>query len=50
MFIQCPACSTRYEMPDGSLKAEGRKVRCASCKEVWHASQDLASQDLAKRS
>ena len=37
MFIQCPACSTRYEMPDGSIKAEGRKVRCASCKNVWQA-------------
>jgi predicted Zn finger-like uncharacterized protein len=41
MFIQCPACSTRYEMPDGSLKAEGRKVRCASCKEVWNAKPDV---------
>ncbi len=41
MFIQCPACSTRYEMPDGSLKAEGRKVRCASCKEVWLAKPDV---------
>ncbi len=37
MFIQCPACSTRYEMPYGSIKAEGRKVRCASCKNVWQA-------------
>lgn len=48
MFIQCPACSTRYEMPNGSLKAEGRKVRCASCKEVWQAKPDVAKPDSAQ--
>ncbi len=28
-------------MPDGSIKAEGRKVRCASCKNVWQAHAEL---------
>ncbi len=45
MFIQCPACSTRYEMPDGSIKADGRKVRCASCKNVWQAYAEASATE-----
>jgi predicted Zn finger-like uncharacterized protein len=37
MKISCPSCSTGYELPDGSISAAGRKVRCTECATVWLA-------------
>lgn len=35
-ILECVSCGTCYESPS-EFPAEGRKVRCAKCGEVWHA-------------
>jgi len=46
MMISCPACSTRYVVPDSAIPAEGRTVRCAKCRHSWF--QDGPVLDLAE--
>lgn len=43
MIIECPACSTRYDIK-AQLPPEGRTVRCAKCSAVWRAMP--ASEDV----
>ena len=47
MIIACPACGTKYVVPDDALGVEGRTVRCAKCKHSWF--QDGPALDLPAR-
>lgn len=35
MRIACPECEAVFEVPDGAIKPEGRKVRCSQCSHIW---------------
>ncbi|MCH2487922.1 MAG: zinc-ribbon domain-containing protein [Erythrobacter sp.] len=54
MIIACPACATRYVVPDSAIGVEGRTVRCAKCKHSWFqegpeiAVPDRATQDRTR--
>jgi predicted Zn finger-like uncharacterized protein len=42
MRITCPTCGTSYGINPAALSPEGRIVRCARCKEVWHVTAEPA--------
>lgn len=52
MIIACPACKTRYVVPDSAIGVEGRTVRCAKCKHSWFqdGSAELAEAIVAGQS
>ena len=41
MIISCPACATRYVVPDTAIGVDGRTVRCAKCKHSWFQEPEL---------
>lgn len=47
MIIACPACGTRYVVPDTAIGVEGRTVRCAKCKHSWF--QEPKPLDLTEK-
>ncbi len=47
MIISCPACETRYVVPESAIGTDGRTVRCAKCKHSWF--QDPAPLDLTQQ-
>jgi predicted Zn finger-like uncharacterized protein len=47
MIIACPACATRYVVPDSAIGLEGRRVRCAKCRHSWFQEGPEARQEAA---
>lgn len=35
MILTCPHCEIRYLVPVTALGAEGRRVKCTACEEIW---------------
>lgn len=46
MILSCPACGTRYLVPDSAIGPTGRQVRCASCRHSWHE-EPAVTQSIA---
>jgi predicted Zn finger-like uncharacterized protein len=44
MILTCPNCETQYVVKDGAIPAQGRQVRCASCKHSWHQDPEAAEE------
>jgi predicted Zn finger-like uncharacterized protein len=44
MIIACPACTTRYVVPDSAIGLDGRTVRCAKCRHSWFQEGALPAQ------
>ena len=47
MIIACPACATRYVVPDSAIGIEGRTVRCAKCKHSWFQEGPALAEPIA---
>ncbi len=45
MIIECPACTTRYDIK-AELPPDGRTVRCAKCGTVWRAMPDTGGEEV----
>ena len=47
MIIACPACATRYVVPDSAIGVDGRTVRCAKCRHSWFQDGPALAAPLA---
>lgn len=45
--IVCPSCQARYQLPEGSIGPEGRKVSCSSCSHKWRAHAEVEGSPQA---
>jgi predicted Zn finger-like uncharacterized protein len=44
VIIACPACATRYAVPDSAIGVDGRTVRCAKCRHSWFQDGPVLAQ------
>lgn len=45
MVIQCPECSTRFNLSDAKIKPTGVKVRCAKCRHIFTVHPEAAAEE-----
>lgn len=43
MILICPTCQAQFNVDPHKLGAKGRTVRCAKCKNEWHAQAPLSA-------
>lgn len=46
MIIQCPNCSTGFNLPDKHITSKGAKLRCSRCSHVFRVRRDDPEQDI----
>jgi len=44
MVVSCPKCSSRYQLSDDKVKAEGTKVRCPRCQNTFKVFPEAAKE------
>ena len=45
MLLRCPSCDTAHELDEALFAGGSRRVRCASCREIWEASPPAAEPE-----
>ena len=40
MLIVCPSCASEYTIDPAKLGADGRRLKCASCRDIWFCRAD----------
>jgi predicted Zn finger-like uncharacterized protein len=40
MLIVCPSCASEYTIDPAKLGADGRRLKCASCRNIWFCRAD----------
>ncbi len=48
MILTCPECKTQFAVPSTAIGSKGRKVKCSSCKHVWHQKPLEEIVDISK--
>jgi predicted Zn finger-like uncharacterized protein len=46
MIVACPSCATRYDVPQGRLKAQGSMMKCSACGNSWIESGPVSIVDV----